>query len=261
MNENLRVYSKKKKIALIRRILFIAVPTLIMLGIGLWLSLTKFFVVTKIEIYPTKLYPAETILEVAAIPEKKPLIQISKAEIKRKIEENFPYLEDVTIDFDLPGTVIIGFSEDIGKLGLKLGDELFAIDCELNVIHKENPAEALERIELIADKVSRCVVGEKLTFIDENHSKLLLALIEGLEKEGMLDHVSSLNMTDRFDIRIMYLDRFELMLGDETDLAIKFAMAKGVISDQEPDAVGRIDLADPNNAYLSLKGREVTNNL
>lgn len=261
MNENLRVYSKKKKIALIRRIILIAIPTLIMLGIALWLSLTKFFVVTKIEIAPTNLYPAETILEAAAIPEKKPLIQIAKHEIKRKIEESFPYLEDVTIDFDLPGTVIIGFTEDIGKLGLKLGDDLFAIDCELNVIHKEISDGALERIELITDKVSRCVVGEKLAFTDDNHSKILLSLIESLEKEGMLDHVSQINMTDRFDIRIMYLDRFELMIGDEKDLAIKFAMAKGVISDQEPDAVGRIDLADPNNAYLSLRGREVTNNL
>jgi len=132
-----------------------------------------------------------------------------------------------------------------------LGEESFAVDRDLNVLAKINDS-GVSRIRLISRDVSRCVVGEKLSFFDPTIGDSVLQFIQTLESEEMIGQVSEIDLQDKFYIRIRYLDRFDVILGENSDLPYKFAMLRGVVADLYPEAKGEIDVTDPNTAYVRL---------
>ncbi len=252
MNEELSAYAKKKRSKRVQRYVALFLLLAVLLGVASYVLSEKFFVVRKIQIQETDLYSADALLEACGISIGSPLITVSKKEVSSALEEKFPYLVHVKVSFDLPNVVCVSFTEDFGDLGLQLGTELFSIDRELNVLAKESPDSTIPRIQLITGDVLRCVVGEKLAFFDENTERMLLDLVIALEEEGFLSEVNRIDIRDKFDICVRYLDRFDLYLGENQDLKYKFAMVKGVIADLPADAKGKIDITDPNTAYVQL---------
>jgi len=60
------------------------------------------------------------------------------------------------------------------------------------------------------------------------------------------------DLDDKFNLRISYLGRFEILLGDREDLKYKFAMVREVIKELGEGTAGSIDISDPNTAYVKL---------
>ncbi len=253
MSEELTAYAKKRKRKKTFRILLISFLVFVLLGTASYFALTHFFVCKTFSVQETKLYPADEILSVCKVEENTPLIQVSKKSISSAIEEAFPYLVNVQVEFDLPDGVIVTFTEDFGELALQMGKELFSVDCELTVLAKEAVGSTIPRIKLECDDVSRCVVGEKLVFFNDSTEENLLSLIRTLQDLEMFEKVQSINANDKFDLRVGYLERFEIMLGEISDLKLKFSMAKEVIRDLGTEERGRIDVSDPNTAYVKLE--------
>ena len=251
-DEALAAYAKKKKQRVLLRGILIAVLALAVLGTAGYFVLTRYLVAREVMVQGTDLYPKDKILEACAIPENAPLISLSKKEISRRVEESFPYLVDVAVEFTLPDTVNVTFREEFGRLALNLGAELFSVDEDLNVLAKESPDSAIPRIRLYTRDVSRCIVGEKLRFFEDSVGTGVLDVIGALRDAGMLDQVSVIDVCDKFNLKIRYLDRFELLIGEDSDLKYKFAMVKEVVKDLAPDETGRIDVSDPNAAYVKL---------
>ena len=80
-------------------------------------------------------------------------------------------------------------------------------------------------------------------------------LIDALNQEKILDRISEIDVSDNFNITVRYDDRFQVLLGDREDFAEKLAMIREVIKDLAADATGRIDIADPDNAYVKLENQ------
>lgn len=255
MSGEISAYSKSRKGKALRRTILISVLLIALLGSASYFVLTKYLVVQDVMIQGTQLYSKKELLSACKIEKGTPLISLSKKEICRSVEESFPYLIDVQVEYDLPGTVNITFQEEFGKLALKLGTELFSVDLDLNVLAKEKPDSQIPRIDLLTEDVLRCVVGEKLSFFDEDFSKQLSDLVSGLKKVEMLDQITTIDICDKFNIKIGYLDRFEILIGEMSDLNQKLNMVKEVIKDLGDGESGRIDISDPDNAYVKLGGQ------
>ncbi|MBR3836504.1 MAG: FtsQ-type POTRA domain-containing protein [Clostridia bacterium] len=251
-NTELSAYAQKKKQRILIRNLFVTVLVLAILGTAGYFVSTRFLIARSVNVQGTDLYPKEEILKACAIEDGAPLISLSKKEISRAVEENFPYLVDVSVEFDLPQTVNVTFREEFGHIALMLGTELFSVDDQMNVLAKESQDSTIPRIRLITRDVSRCIVGEKLAFFDEKIVEDLEDVVSALSKAEMLSSVSTIDIQDKFNIEIRYLDRFQLLIGDSTDLKYKFAMVKKIIADLGEGEIGRIDIADPNTAYVKL---------
>ena len=252
MSEELTAYAGKRKRKKTLRILLIVCLVAILVGIGSYFALTRFFVCHTFSVQETSLYPAEEILAVCKVEKNTPLISVSKNDISTAIEEKFPYLVDVQVEFDLPDRIIVTFTEDFGEFALSMGKELFSVDTQLSVLAKESQDSTIPRIRLVCDSVSRCVVGEKLKFYDDSIFDCLVEMIAALKEADMFDKVQEVNVNDKFDLRIKYLDRFEILFGEKSDMSLKLSMAKEVIRDLEPTSAGRIDISDPNAAYVKL---------
>ncbi len=250
MAEELSAFAKKRKAKKIRRYVFLGILVFVLLGTCAYFALENYFVVKKVTLQETSLYPSEKILEVCGIEKETPLYKIPKNQIATAVEEEFPYLVDVQIKYDLPDTVKISFTEDFGEFSVSLGQELYAVDRDLNVLAKETKPTNIPRIRLSVGDISRCVVGEKITFIDEDTSEILTLLIETLERKKMLGDIKEINASDQFNLKLNYLDRFEVLLGDHEDFDLKLSMILAVVEDLGSETTGRIDISNPNNAYV-----------
>ena len=73
-----------------------------------------------------------------------------------------------------------------------------------------------------------------------------------MENTGIMENVQSIDIRDKFNIRIRYLDRFDLLVGDENNMKHKFLMVKEVVLDLNESDTGSIDIADPDTAYVKI---------
>jgi hypothetical protein len=252
MNGEIGAYIAKRKKKALLRFLLLVFLVVSLLSVIFYFLFRYFFVVSKIEIQESSLYSQEAILEKSGLKNGVSLLQVSKKEAKQAIEENFPFLVNVKVSVSLPNRVSVSYREDFGEFALEMGDHVFAVNRDLIVLSAQERNASIQRIRLQCQSVMRCIVGEELIFSEENSREGLLLLIEALESQSMLQDVSSIDYRDKFLIRIRYLNRFDLVLGESEDLIYKFAMAKGVIADLEPNSAGEIDVSDPNTAYVKL---------
>lgn len=252
MAEELSAFAKKRKAKKIRRTVFLVILLAALLGTAGYFALENYFVVKKVAAQKTDLYPQEEIFEVCGIKKGTPLYKIKSRAICRAVEEKFPYLVDVKLKMHLPDEVRITFTEDFGEFSVQIGREVYAIDCDLNVLAKETGDSGIERIRLVSGDIKTCFVGEKITFIDEDTSEILSDLINLLQRKKMLSDLKEINVSDQFNLKMNYLGRFEVLLGDQEDLELKFNMMLGVVEDLAPEATGTIDISNPNNAYVKL---------
>lgn len=252
MSDELNTFAKKRKSRKIRRYIFLGILVLALLGVGAYFAATRYFIVKEVVIQDTALYSKENLIAACKVKKNTPLYQVSKKEISRAIEENFPYLEKVKTEFDLPDRVVVSFTEEFGEFALQLGTELFSVDRDLNVLAKERPDSTIPRIGLVTKDAARCIVGEKLSFFEEDIKNCVLDLYTSLEKGGLIENVTSIDVSDKFALKVTYQNRFEILVGENRDLKYKFAMVKKVIEDLNDNDAGRIDITDPNTAYVKL---------
>ncbi|MBR5296077.1 MAG: FtsQ-type POTRA domain-containing protein [Clostridia bacterium] len=255
MSEDLSAFAKKRKTKKIRRYVFLGILLAVLLGGALYLSLENYFIAKDVLVQKSTIYNTEDILSVVSIKKNTPLYKIDRKKLAKKVEANFPYLVNVKISGKLPDKVKVTFNEKFGEFGIKMGVELFAVDKELMVLAKESTDTGIPRINLIAGDVDRCIVGEKLTFMDEDTHQIILSLVESLDKENIIEKISEIDVSDNFNISIRYENRFQVLLGDREEFDEKLAMIREVIKDLEEGTTGQIDIADPDNAYVKLENQ------
>ncbi len=254
MSEDLSAFAKKRKTKKIRRFVFLGILLAALLGTALYFSLENYFVAKDVLIQKSTLYETKEILSVLNIKKNTPLYKIDSKKLALLAEENFPYLVNAKIKYKLPDKIQLTFDEKFGEFGVKMGVELFAVDKQLNVLAKESTDTGIKRIALSAGNVDHCIVGDKLSFMDEDTDRIILDLVEALEEVKLFDKVTKVDVSDNFHINVTYEDRFLILIGDREDMKLKFSMVREVLKDLGTEASGRIDIADPDNAYVKLDG-------
>lgn len=252
MSEDLSAFAKKRKTKKIRRFVFLAILLAVLLGGALYFSLENYFVVKDVLVQKSTIYETSDILSVLKIKKNTPLYKVEGKKLARKVEENFPYLINAKLKAKLPDKIKLTYEERFGEFGIQMGVELFAVDQSLMVLAKESRDTGIKRINLIAGDVDRCFVGETLTFLDTDTHTIILSMVEALKEEEMFSQITEIDVSDNFNISVRYEDRLDILLGDREEFKQKFAMVREVIKDLEEGSTGRIDMADPDNAYVKL---------
>lgn len=252
MKQEMSAFAKKRKSKKIRRFLFLAILLIALLGTCGYFVLEKFFVVKEISVQKSDIYETREISACADVKKGIPLYKINRQKIAEKVEEKFPYLEDVKISYKLPDKVQITFREEYGNFAVPLGVELFALDDDMRVLAKETGSSGIKRIQIVSGDVKSCFVGESISFIDEDTAPILRSLVQALKDKKMLGKVSRIDVTNQFDIRVDYDARFEFALGDHQDFSLKLAMIQKILEDLGSEASGFIDISDSDQAYVKV---------
>jgi len=212
--------------------------------------------VGEIGVSPSGLYDAQDIIETSGIKIGDNLFSFRSSEVASRISRAFPYLSDVTVRRVIPSGVSISFSHEMGSIAIRLGEDYYALDDSQRVLKRcDDPDDGgVHRVTVVSDRISRCVVGEKIEYNDVNLFDMVDDICRAVELNDVLDKIDTIDLTDKFDVTMDYDSRFEIKLGNTENIRYKIAMVVKVVAQLYEDDRGEIDVRETSTAYVKLYG-------
>ena len=188
-------------------------------------ALTLFFRVETIEVTGGVRYSEEELVEASGVKPGANLYLLNKGDIAARMLEALPYLQEISgIDRRPPATLAIQVKEYGAPLAMVQDGFAWLIVGPKGKIVEQLPAEEAANYGVIDGcQLLSPVVGGRLALATEYAAQQtsLLALMEALEGEGMLEWVDAIHLDDLSYIAMDCGGRFTVKLSYNADYAYK----------------------------------------
>lgn len=221
-------------------------------SINLLFKVTSFRVETFDRTTPadTGIYTEDEIIAALGIETNTSLFGFSTTEKTAQLQTQFPYLDNVEVNIQLPGTVIIKVTPATERFAcmysggwVVLSDSLKILRSDisqpegLTVLSCSLPADFAPTPGMFVEPVSynSLLEGETETAetAHQDATEILMELLDELEAEALSDGVTVLNISDLSDISFTYQDRIQVLLGNSNRMDYKVRLAAVAILDPE----------------------------
>lgn len=221
-------------------------------SINLLFKVTSFRVETFDRTTPadTGIYTEDEIIAALGIETNTSLFGFSTTEKTAQLQTQFPYLDNVEVNIQLPGTVIIKVTPATERFAcmysggwVVLSDSLKILRSDisqpagLTVLSCSLPADFALTPGTFVEPVSynSLLEGETETAetAHQDATEILMELLDELEAEALSDGVTVLNISDLSDISFTYQDRIQVLLGNSNRMDYKVRLAAVAILDPE----------------------------
>lgn len=221
-------------------------------SINLLFKVTSFRVETFDRTTPadTGIYTEDEIIAALGIETNTSLFGFSTTEKTAQLQTQFPYLDNVEVNIQLPGTVIIKVTPATERFTcmysggwVVLSDSLKILRSDisqpagLTVLSCSLPADFAPTPGTLVEPVSynSLLEGETETAetAHQDATEILMELLDELEAEALSDGVTVLNISDLSDISFTYQDRIQVLLGNSNRMDYKVRLAAVAILDPE----------------------------
>lgn len=206
-------------------------------------SVTVFLKVAEVQVSGSVRYPAADIIESSGIKTGDNMFLVNKFEVAEKLLSEYPYIEQIKIRRRLPDTFLFEITERVAAAYVVSDGNRWLID---------NNAHILERIapdaEVKVPKISGCEVmtpfaGSPLVLKNEDQLPVLREVLTALRYTEMTDNTSRVEIDKLYDIKLVYDNRFLIVLGDASELAKKIEMLHAVIGQLNDFDKGTINVS------------------
>ncbi len=163
-----------------------------------------------------------------------------------------PYLEEVTVERQLPGRLTIRVVESKALAYLAVGDEEWTIDRSCKILGKAVEGELETLIPIYGIQPGTLMIGERLTRADgvEERVDYLAELLDQIQERGLAGDTEWIDFTDSNKVFFKYTDRFQVIVGKGEKIEHKFALLMSVLSQLQEGDVGTIDLSRGENVHF-----------
>ena len=244
-----RKKNKRKKL-IIRSVIFF-----LFLVVGVILVLTMFFNINEITVTGDAVYSADDITNASGVLIGDNLIFISKDEINENISTELPYVDSVKIKRHLPSGLELIITKTEAKYAIiqdgyytLLNGNGKVLESELETIGEN--ITLLNMGEIVSAEIGTEIVPENEKVFDK-----LMLVNDSCEECGLKD-VSSIDLSDIYNIKLVYQGRITLELGetDKDNTYKKLALGKSAIETQNEENEyykGTINLTVEGKGYWS----------
>lgn len=192
-------------------------------------------------------YTAWDVAEASGVRDGDGLLGLSKAKIGARICKKLPYVDSVRVGIKLPDTVHIEIVErSVAYAASDTMSNWWLLNAEGRIIDKADAAAVKSHTQILGVKLQGAVLGEQAVASEvapttPTDSAALpvvsgkvqldnaLALINALEKNGVMGNVDSVDVSDLSRLTLVYEDRFQINLGDSSKMDYKIASVKACI--------------------------------
>lgn len=211
-----------------------------------------FFNVSAVEVEGNNFYTKQEVAEASGIQEGDNLFFINRFSAASRIFARLPYVEAISIEKKMPGSVIVHVIESEAIAYIACGDEWWAMDrsCKLLSQVKLEDARGLLLIEGVSAESP--AEGEILSVDsgDAGTVDFLSEILSQIYALGLRQKIESIDFTDG-DCPCFDYDRFAVKLGGNEDVPYKFQLLISVVNGLLPGDCGTIDLSIDSAAHLS----------
>ncbi len=249
--------------------LILQITTIVAVVVAVLLGLSIFFKVDKIVVSGCSQYTAWEIQQASGIEKGDQLLTVNIPKATAKITKELLYVKTVRIGISLPDTIKIEIVETPVSYTLRDQDGAWwLMDSEGKILEK-CPTGKESLYAMISGVTLRSPrAGEEAVALEETTSatdpsggtvpvtvtaaqRLAAAksVAANLEKNSIIDGVKSIDVTDFFEIRLQYEDRFQILLGDSSRMDIKILYFSSFLNDyaaDKPYEKGMLNLSNPD---------------
>ncbi len=244
--DNKSAMDRKSRIIRIKRTLKIVGWSVIVICV-LAFALNMIFVVRTLRVVNSTGYSSAEILAAAEIDIGTPLLQVTPSGVYRKLSSDYPYVKNVDVKYDFPSslTIILEVTEPYMALERTDGSYVY-LDSDMKVLEHSPQLYAdvtlvtgmsFEKYSLSDGSVSvgnDIPLGSYMTPDENLEMEIVSDIIENLENYSILDRLTEINLSVKYNIRFVLDDRIYVELGTSENLDKKFEKLK-LILDKHPE--------------------------
>ena len=243
--------------------LLIQLSTVAAVVLAFVLGLSVFFKVKVITVSGAETYSAWAIREASGISEGDNLLTFSKPRASAQIRAELSYIDRVRIGIKLPDTVNIYVEELDVAYAIKDQDGIWwLITSEGRIVAQsdsssaENYTQVLgvaiqspivnQFAEAVEEPPAETVEGEEtipVTITGAQRLSVALQILKALEANDIVGEAASVNVTSINSIELWYGKRYQVDLGDSSNMEYKIACMNDVILQLSDYQTGRLDIS------------------
>ena len=243
---------------------------------ALLFGMSIFFKVKTVTVAGANKYTQWDICQASGIQEGENLITISEAKISSNIRSRLPYVDTVRVGIKLPDTVKIEIVELSVVYAVEAEDGAWwLMRADGGIVEKIAAADAEGYTKIEGIKIANPEVGKEAVAWQEPSEETLpdgktvppsvdasqqlqtvITILQYLEENGVIGEADRVDVTSLTDLQIWWKDdRFQILLGDTTQLSYKIRLVKTAIeSYMETYDSGVLDVSltiqpDPEKEY------------
>lgn len=253
------VYIPAKPFNRNRLLLSLAITLAVVLALSF--SISIFFSVEVVTVSGAEKYDAWTVKEASGIQYGDNLLSFGKAKAAGKIKLELPYVNTVRIGIKLPNTVNIEITEwDVLYSVRDAANGWWLMNSEGTIIDNVDSATAGEYTKILGITVADPVEGQPAKALETSNAtdtsgetllsvvrasdqlNVALTIISCLEDNGIIGEIASVDVSDMGNLELWYGQRFQVRLGESTDLNYKIKWLKAVVKgDDEQNSLKEYD--------------------
>lgn len=241
--------------------LLLRLVTVAAVVIALVLGVSIFFKVEVVTVSGAEKYTAWEIREASGIQNGENLLAFGRTRAVARILAELPYVKTAQIGIKLPDTVNIVITESEVAYAFKDQSGFWwLVNADGKVLEQTDTATAGQHPQISGVLLSVPAVNEQaraantqtpaptepaqteitgvtmpVTVTDAERLDTVLTIAQYLEANGMIGKIASIDVTDMAGITLWYGQRFEIRLGDTTQLSYKLSMVASAITQQLGD--------------------------
>ena len=226
-------------------------------------AMSIFFRVETVNVSGANKYTEYQVFEASGIRKGEYLLSVSKHRVSNLILQKLPYVQQVQIGRQLPGTINIEIKELAVTYAVQAQDgSWWLMDSHGKLVESIQAGQVadytkLTGITLAEPKVSQQAVayeevseetlpeGETapVTVLGSERLRVMITVLQFMEHWGILGQASSVDVSDLSNLEIWYADQYQIQLGDQENLEYKLKLIKGAIDQMGDYRSGVLDVS------------------
>ena len=212
------------------------------LAIAVFVS-CAFFEVRTVRCEGSERYSGEEIIHYSGIKSGEKILFLQVGKAANQILDELPYVRSVNIRRRFPSTVVIEIEEREPTAKIVYGNFSYIIDDEGYLLEYTVAGSRFDLPVIVCAPPNKLETGKQLEFSDPLMLETLQNVLSHIVKSDWIRSIDSINIERIYSISFLYQNRFDVKLGDTSNLDMKLLLLREVIARNSEDAYGVIDVS------------------
>lgn len=238
--------------------------TVVAVVLALVFGMSIFFKVKTVVVSGAEKYTAWQVREASGVIDGENLLTLSRAQLATRIESKLPYVAEARVGIKLPDTVNIEIVElDVAYAAQAADESWWLLRADGVILEKINAADIAQHTKILGVQLqtpqegmdaaaaepiqdTTAPSGETLPPVTVKASEQLgtaISIVQYLEENGIIGDAASIDVTNLGAIELWYGERYQVILGDTTQLSYKIKCMKAAIDKQSDYQSGILDIS------------------
>ena len=234
--------------------------TVVAVVLALLFGMTIFFNVENVTVSGTVKYDEWTVCQASGVIEGENLLTLSKGRIAGSILTKLPYVDTVRVSISLPDTVHIQITElEVVYAVQDVDSGWWLMSADGRIVDSCAAANAEDYTRILGVQLANPEIGQKAAAYEEPAStdengetipvtvygrerlETAVSIIQQMEKYGFIGQIDTVDVSKSADIQLWYQGRFQMLLGDNTELSKKVEALAQTVAQLENFDTGILD--------------------